>query len=119
MKEIYPMDSYNELYEEQLISSLFCINERPGAFLGTASLIKLLDFMAGYAFAVCQLTGYHLTFEQRFRQHLLEKHHISEFPCSLGEFIAQGKSDREGFEAFFQELRGFCAANSLPQHSDS
>lgn len=113
------MDTYNQLYEEQFISSLFCIHERPGAFLGTPSLIKLLDFTAGYAFAVYKLTGYHLTFERRFRQYLLEKYHISEFPCSLSEFFTQGKSDKEGFEAFFHELKLFCQANNHPQNSES
>ena len=108
------MTTYNELYEEQFVSSLFCLYERPGAFLGTPSLIKLLDFISGYTFAVYKLTGYHLTFERRFRQYLHEKNHISELTCSLGEFITQGKSDKEGFETFFHELRLFCQANNRP-----
>lgn len=108
------MTDYNEEFESQCIRSLFYLYERPGTFLGKASLRKLLDFLAGYVFAVYEFTGYHLTFERRFRQYLLEKEHLGEVSCALEELVAKGKSDEEGFEAFFHELRLFCAANNRP-----
>lgn len=107
------MNSYNKDYEEQLISLLICIHEKPGAYLGTPSLAKLLDFMAGYIVAVYNLTGYHIIFERRFLQFLCQKYHIKENECSLSQFFQNGKDDAEGFEAFFRELNLFCKSNEV------
>lgn len=105
------MNSYNKRYEEQLISSLFCIHEKPGAYLGTPSLTKLLDFMAGYIVAVYKLAGYHIVFERHFWQFLCQKYNIKEDECSLSQFFQDGNDEIGGFESFFRELNLFCNSN--------
>ena len=106
---------YNEHYEAQFLSTFASVRERSGAYLGKPSVENLSDFMFGYAVAMYQLTGYRITFEQKFKRFLFDKYHINTFPQSMCAFLMQGKSEEEGFVAFYRELDHFCSATGYPK----
>lgn len=106
---------YNEHYESQFFSAFASVRERPGIYLGKPSLEKLSDFMFGYAVAMYQLTGYYITFEQKFKRFLFEKYHINAFPRAMCAFLTQGKSEEDGFAAFYRELDHFCLVTGYPK----
>ena len=105
------MENSNKLYEKKLISSLFCVHNRPGLYIGKPSLEKLLDYMIGYVVAVYDLTGYRIVFEQQFRQYLCQKYQKKEYEYSLRQLVGSENNDEEAFEAFFRELSFFCQKN--------
>ena len=110
-----PYNEYREEYEAQFLSAFASVRERSGVYLERPSLEKLSDFMFGYAVAMYRLTGYRVTFEQKFKRFLFEKYHISAVPRSMCAFLTQGKSEEEGFAAFYQELDDFCGTTGYPK----
>ena len=106
------MLDYNQ-YETQFLSVLFFVQERPGAYIGSPSIEKLLNFIVGYEVAVYQLTGYRIVMEQEFRRFLSQKYNKEDWECSFVQFFQDGKTDEEGFDAFFEELKHFCQEKNI------
>lgn len=112
------MDIFSQ-YDKQFILFLFSLHKRPGCFIGSPSIENLVNFMVGYEVAVYELTGYQIVLEREFRQFLCKKHNKDEWECSLIQLIRQGKTDEEGFESFFEELRLFCEYEHINVKEDS
>ena len=101
------LTEFNRMYENQFMASLLRILERPGAYIGCPSLDRLLDIITGYTVAVYDMTGYHISFERKFRQYLCFKYNKDETEHSLQELLLDGKDDRSGFESFAQEFKAY------------
>lgn len=101
------LTEFNRMYENQFMASLLRILERPGAYIGCPSLDRLLDIITGYTVAVYDMTGYHISFERKFRQYLCFKYNKDETEHSLQELLLDGKDDRSSFESFAQEFKAY------------
>ena len=101
------LTEFNRMYENQFMASLLRILERPGAYIECPSLDRLLDIITGYTVAVYDMTGYHISFERKFRQYLCFKYNKDETEHSLQELLLDGKDDRSGFESFAQEFKAY------------
>ena len=99
------LTEFNRMYENQFMASLLRILERPGAYIECPSLDRLLDIITGYTVAVYDMTGYHISFERKFRQYLCFKYNKDENECSLQQLLLDGKDDRSGFESFAREFK--------------
>lgn len=101
--------SYSERideYEKMLITTLFTIEQCPGAYIGEASLDRLFYLISGYELAFNELKGYRLYFDNEF-QKFVEKKYASTIMQHWNSLISNGRSDAESFREFYLLLREF------------
>lgn len=93
-------------YERILQEAIQHIIDNPGAIIGAPSVERLGQFVSGYICAVCDLTGYHIHFDNDFQCYVSNLEPTKEV-VHWERIIARGRDEVESFEHFKELYKSF------------
>ena len=93
-------------YERLLQKEIQHIIDDPGAIIGAPSVNRVGQFISGYICAVCDLTGYHIQFDDDFQCYVSDLEPTKE-AIHWDRIIARGRNEVESFEHFKELYKSF------------